>query len=337
MSDALEPVTPEENESSGNAVDAAEKQSNDESAKSEATPAREERRKRRRALISAPVRVRRLDVTEGGPDEITTTTDVSRNGLLFLSSLSTFELDMEVAITFPYSNTHGDIQAEQSGRIVRLTEMEDGRRAIAVAIGTGVGDDIVDAAGRKLLSDADEKSAHETAAAQADCISDRDKPLVLVVDADQAIRDSVKSYLTAEGYKVIAVGRAADARDVLKMFTPALLIAEIEGEELPGFELCAHIKATPHLKKVPVMMLTRSAYPSDYANAHSLGAVVCMAKPFRQERLGHVVRLLAPTQQAKQNTAPARRADVTRLKRATNVMKKRAQDKRAAQNRPNWW
>jgi hypothetical protein len=43
-----------------------------------------------------------------------------------------------------------------------------------------------------------------------------------------------------------------------------------------------------------VMLLTSSAYPSDYSNAHSLGAVVCMAKPFRQERLGHMVRLLAP-------------------------------------------
>ena len=40
--------------------------------------------------------------------------------------------------------------------------------------------------------------------------------------------------------------------------------------------------------------MTRSAYPSDYSNAHSIGAVVCMAKPFKQERLGHVVRLLAP-------------------------------------------
>ena len=78
------------------------------------------------------------------------------------------------------------------------------------------------------------------------------------------------------------------------MFTPALLIAEIEGEDLPGYELCAHVKSTPRLKTIPVVLLASSAYPSDYSNAHSLGAVVCMAKPFRQERLGHMVRLLAP-------------------------------------------
>jgi len=42
------------------------------------------------------------------------------------------------------------------------------------------------------------------------------------------------------------------------------------------------------------VLTTSSGYPSDYANAHSLGAVVCMTKPYKQERLGHVVRLLAP-------------------------------------------
>jgi CheY-like chemotaxis protein len=96
------------------------------------------------------------------------------------------------------------------------------------------------------------------------------------------------------------------------MFTPALLISEIEGEELPGYDLCAHVKSTPRLQTVPVVLTTSSAYPSDYANAHSLGAVVCMAKPFRCDRLGHVVRLLAPTPQAMEHTAPVHPADPTR-------------------------
>ena len=105
---------------------------------------------------------------------------------------------------------------------------------------------------------------------------------------------------------------APEAHEVLKMFTPALLIAEIEGEDLPGYELCAHVKSTPRLQTIPVMLLTSSAYPSDYASAHSLGAIVCMAKPYRQERLRHVVRLLAPTAAAKAQTAPARAADEKR-------------------------
>jgi len=264
-----------------------------------------DRRRRRRALISAPIRVRGVDVTEDGPDEISTTLDVSRNGLLFATSLDRFAAGMEVAVTFPYTKTPGVVQAEQPGRVVRVSEIFDGRWSVAIALGVGVGEDLVDAAGRILVA----KDASATCEEKA---TEAEKPLVLVVDADPAIRTSLKSSLACDGYKVFAVSNAKEAHEILKMFTPALLIAEIEGEDLPGYELCAHCKSTPRLRTVPVMLLTSSAYPSDYANAHSLGAVVCMAKPYRQERLAHVVRLLAPTQQAKTQGAPARPADPSR-------------------------
>jgi CheY-like chemotaxis protein len=261
-----------------------------------------DRRKRRRALISAPIRVRAVHVTLGGPDEVSTTLDVSRNGVLFTTSLTTFSPGMEVAVTFPYAKSPQTPRTEQSGRVVRISEMQGNRRSVAVALGLGVGEDIIDAAGRTLV-------ARQPAPGQEPVTK---KPLVLVVDADQAVRESVKACLGCEGYEVFAVSCAAEAHEVLKMFTPALLIAEIEGDNLPGYELCAHCKVTPRLKTVPVMLLTRSAYPSDYANAHSLGAVVCMAKPYRQERLAHVVRLLAPTQQHKQHLAPVRPIDPDR-------------------------
>ena len=261
-----------------------------------------ERRRRRRALISVPVRVRGLDVTERGPDEVSNTLDVSRNGLLFTTGQSTFAVGMIVGVTFPYTESPGAAQAEQEGRVARVTEMLDARWSVAVVLGVGVGKDIVDAAGCNLLA-----KAAPSAAEQAP-----ERPLVIVVDGDSIIRDTLEIYLTNDGYEVIALCYAAEAYHALDMFTPALLIAAIEGEDRPGYELCAHVKSTPRLKTVPVMLLTSSAYPSDYANAHSLGAVVCMAKPYRQERLGHVVRLLAPTQQAKDKTAPVRPADKSR-------------------------
>ncbi len=261
-----------------------------------------ERRSRRRALISAPVRVRSIDVTGSNIDEVSTTLDVSRGGVLFVSSQRAFAKGMEVAVTFPYSKSPVAVQAEQTGRIVRVTDMSDGRQSVGVALG-GVEADLVDTAGHKLLVDI--PRLHDRIAGSA-------KPLVLIVDADPTVRSSLKSALTSDGYEVVAVSSAPEAHEVLKMFTPALLIAEIEGEDLPGYELCAHVKSTPRLQTIPVMLLTSSAYPSDYASAHSLGAIVCMAKPYRQERLRHVVRLLAPTAEAIAQTAPMRAADQKR-------------------------
>ena len=247
-----------------------------------------DRRRRRRALISAPVRVRGINVTDGAVDEVSTTIDVSRAGILFISPNREYSRGMEVAVTFPFSTAPTALHAEQPGRVVRVLETSEGRYAVAVALGEGIGEDIVDSCGRKLATEA---SARITLTPQT---RDSKRPLVLVVDSDEMVRCTLKGYLTGEGYDVMAANNAKDAREVLDMFTPALVIAEVEGEGLPGYDLCAHVKAIPRLKQIPVVLTTSSGYPSDYANAHSLGAIVCMTKPYKQERLGHVARLLAP-------------------------------------------
>jgi len=268
-----------------------------------------ERRAKRRALISAPVRVRGIDLTHDGLDDITTTLNVSRIGILLASANPAYYRSMDVMVTFPHSKAPTAIQAEQPGRVVRVSDLPDGRRSIAIALGvTHHDEEFIHASGERL---------HAGSKPEAEKITiDRDpnslKPLVLALDAEKSIRESLKSYLANEGYDVITVTNAQEARDVLSQCTPSLLIAEIEGEGMPGYDLCAHCKSTPRLQSVPVMLTTSSAYPSDYASAHSLGAVVCMAKPYRQERLGHVVRLLAPPPNANEDAMPPRPADPSR-------------------------
>jgi CheY-like chemotaxis protein len=272
-----------------------------------------DRRRRRRAMISAPVRVRSVDVTKSGPDEISTTVDVSRFGILFISSLDGYSRGMDVMVTFPYSSSRHAIQSEQPGRVVRVHEAPDGRRRVAIALGLGVGEDLVDSSGRSF-----EAAPAPALKNEPVCISDAapadasKRSLILAVDSEAALRDSLKAYLENEGYEVIAVSSNVEAREVLDIFTPALVIAEVEGENLPGFDVCAHVKSISHLCHIPVVLVTRSAYPSDYSNAHSIGAVVCMAKPFKQERLGHVVRLLAPLPVHMQPKFTPRPGDPTR-------------------------
>jgi len=273
-----------------------------------AVPPVSERRGKRRALISAPVRVRSTDITNHDLDDATTTMNVSRIGILLASKNPAYYRSMDVMVTFPYSKAPKSMQAEQPGRVVRISELPDGRRSIAIAIGVKHREDaeFISASGEKL---------HAEPASQKFTV-ERDpnslRPLVLALDAEASVRDSLKSYLAGEGYDVITVTNAQEARDVLSQCTPSLLIAEIEGEGMPGYDICAHCKSTPRLQRVPVMLTTSSAYPSDYASAHSLGAVVCMAKPYRQERLGHVVKLLAPPANANETVEPPRPADPSR-------------------------
>ncbi len=254
-----------------------------------------DRRRKRRAMISAPIRVRLAHAEGNCSDEIATTVDVSRTGILFHSQRGSYTRGMEVAVVFPYSQSPAATHIEQTGRVVRINDLGDGTYDVAIALNA-------------VASEDSSVSAPLASAAPA-----TKKPMVLAMDTDESLRDGLKTFLQNEGYDVIAVNNAADAREVLNIFTPALIIAEVEGEGTPGYDLCSYVKTSTQWRRIPVVLTTSSAYPSDYSNAHSLGAIVCMAKPYKQERLGHIVRLLAPLPEHLQNSVAPHAADPTRV------------------------
>jgi CheY-like chemotaxis protein len=266
---------------------------------------RGERRRRRRVRISMPVRLRGIDATVSGVGEITTTADVSRTGFLFHTTSAAYSLGMILKVTFPYSAAPDAIQAEQQARVVRISHIAYAERVVAIALDESGKGDLVDSGGQQLI----QATPQAQAVAPAKREPEPDKPLVLALHEDKNERDLVTSYLSGEGYQVIAVGTVGEALQVLDKHTPALVISDIEGHDMPGYELCNHVKATPRLSKIPVMLITNAAYPSDYASAHTLGAVVCMAKPYRSERLGNVVRLLAPPQKSKTSSPRTQSAE----------------------------
>jgi CheY-like chemotaxis protein len=273
----------------------------------------QDRRQKRRALISAPIRVRAVVAESTGNQEIATTFDVSRSGILFHTRLDCYSRGMQVAVVFPYSKSPKAIHNEQKGRVVRITELGDGLRGVAITFTAATVED------HSAALEAAQQAAHDdiyAPPAPTETVKGpAKKPMVLAVDSDTQLRESLKMYLENEGYDVIAVRNATEAREVLDLFTPSLLVAEVEGQglERPGYDLCGHVKATWRLRSVPVVLTTFSAYPSDYSQAHSLGAIVCMAKPYKQERLGHIVRLLAPLPEHIEKTAAPHTPDPTRV------------------------
>jgi CheY-like chemotaxis protein len=273
----------------------------------------QDRRQKRRALISAPIRVRTVVAESTGNQEIATTFDVSRSGILFHTQLDCYSRGMQVAVVFPYSKSPKAVHNEQKGRVVRVTELGDGLRGVAITFTAAPVEDL------SAALEAAQKAAHDDIyappAPTETATGPAKKPMVLAVDSDTQLRESLKMYLDNEGYDVIAVSNATEAREVLDLFTPSLLVAEVEGQglERPGYDLCGHVKATWRLRAVPVVLTTFSAYPSDYSQAHSLGAIVCMAKPYKQERLGHIVRLLAPLPEHIEKTAAPHTPDPTRV------------------------
>jgi CheY-like chemotaxis protein len=243
-----------------------------------------ERRRRKRAKISAQLHIRASGSSKP-QDEICTSIDVSRDGILFTSSLHGYLVGQAVEVIFPYSGATGSLNKPEPAEIVRVSEQPDKRFAVAIQY----------LAAKRPGSQAAASPASSIGPAAGRQVSNAtQQPVVLAVEPDPRTAEIMRATLQQDGYNVIVVPTASEALEVLKTTIPAVFVAEVEAKDMSGHDLCLIVKRSERLQRVPVILLTRSAQPADYAASHQLGAVVCMAKPFKPERLLHVVRLVAP-------------------------------------------
>ena len=264
------------------------------SAEAKTTPSRSrlsgpdgvDRRRRKRAKISAQVHIRAANSPEPF-EEVCKSIDVSRDGLLFVAARAGYWKGQRLEVTFPYSTAASALNKAQDAEIVRVEEQGPGLSAIAVQFVAAK--NVAEAS-----SDPSMAGVSKTSPAQ-----EKQGAVVLAVEPDTRSAEMMRSLLQQDGYTVIVVPSAQAALDVLKTTVPSVFLAEVENEEMSGHDLCLIIKRNERLQRVPVILLTRSAQPADYSASHQFGAVVCMAKPFKPERLLHVVRLVAPPPQQK--------------------------------------
>jgi len=244
-----------------------------------------DRRRRKRAKITAQVHVRGVNCPEPF-EEVCKSVDVSRFGLLFTAARAGYWKGQRVDIVFPYSSAAAHLNSPQHAEIVRVTE-QSGQYAVAVQF--------IDAKDYAVVNP---RAAADPALAgtpgSATATHTTQQSVVLAVESDPKTADIMRSVLSNDGYTVIIVSTAQQALDILKTTVPVVFLAEVEGTDMTGHDLCLIIKRNDRLQRVPVILLTKSAQPADYSASHQLGAVVCMAKPFKPERLLHVVRLVAP-------------------------------------------
>ena len=117
---------------------------------------------------------------------------------------------------------------------------------------------------------------------------------VLGIASDARSAQAMTSALERDGYHVLFVATAGQALDVLRSETPDVLVAESEGGEFSGLDLCAIVKTSDRLRHIPVILLTRSAMPSDYSASRELGAIMCMKKPCAPAQVQRAVPMVAP-------------------------------------------
>jgi CheY-like chemotaxis protein len=247
-----------------------------------------ERRRRRRAKITAQIHVRAANFPDGFA-EVCTSLDVSRDGLFFLAVQPGYSKGQRIEVTFPYSAALGAFNQAQPAEVLRVVSQKDGKFAVAVQLIAA----LEQPRSERKANYGAFSAAPSPRMAQAHA-APRHQSVVLVVESDARYADAIRKLLGQEGYTVVVVSKAQEALDFLRTNVPDVFLAEAESANVSGHDLCAIIKRNERLQHIPVILLTRAAEPAHHSASHQMGAVVCVAKPFQAERLLHVVRLVAP-------------------------------------------
>ncbi len=93
-----------------------------------------ERRRKGRLKLPQTVRVRPSDPHFHDFDEILPTLNTSRDSVYFASKNEFYKEGMRLFVTYPYSDELGSLNRESLGKIVRIDDLGNGRRGIAVEI-----------------------------------------------------------------------------------------------------------------------------------------------------------------------------------------------------------
>ena len=115
---------------------------------------------------------------------------------------------------------------------------------------------------------------------------------ILVVDDHHHIRNILKHVLEKHGYAVTGAGNAAEATMTLGMESFDLAILDVMLPDRDGFSICSHIKKTPELQHIQVLMLTGLNQRKYVLKGIRAGADDYILKPFEKEMLVGKVKLL---------------------------------------------
>ena len=115
--------------------------------------------------------------------------------------------------------------------------------------------------------------------------------LVLVIDDDESLQETLTLRLEASGFQVARAFSGEDAFLLLKNTIPDIILLDVTMPNMDGFEVCKVIKENEESKHIPVIFLTAAGTNME-AQLQSLmvGAVDYIAKPYEGDELIERIR-----------------------------------------------
>lgn len=122
---------------------------------------------------------------------------------------------------------------------------------------------------------------------------------LLLADDSVTIQRVIELTFADEDVNVVAVSDGDEAIAVLDKAPPDIVLADVGMPGRNGYEVAQHIRDTPRLAHIPVVLLTGAFEPIDQAKASAAGCDGVLAKPFEPQLvIGRVKELLSKPKQS---------------------------------------
>src|SRR5262245_54621211 len=142
---------------------------------------------------------------------------------------------------------------------------------------------------------------------------------LLVADDSVTIQRVIELTFADQGIDVVAVSNGDEAIRRIDAQPPDIVLADIGMPGPTGYEVGRHIKRTPRLAHIPVLLLTGAFEPVDEQKAADAGCDGVLVKPFEPQLVIERVKALLTAGAAAGTVAgtiaapPPRTAEISRL------------------------
>lgn len=117
-------------------------------------------------------------------------------------------------------------------------------------------------------------------------------PLILVVDDEPNLRETISFILEMEGFAVATAEDGDQALAEIRRLRPPVVLLDGMMPRRDGFDVCRQVRADPELAQVKIIMLTALGQRTDREKALAAGADFYVTKPFDEEELLALLRRL---------------------------------------------
>ena len=108
---------------------------------------------------------------------------------------------------------------------------------------------------------------------------------ILVIEDQYFILESIKRFLTNEGYNVITAQNGYDGLNILKESKPDLIIVDLNMPVMDGFKTISEIKKDKNFSNIPIIVLTAFSELDYIIKVSKMGVTNYVVKPFNPKDL----------------------------------------------------